>query len=184
MLCVPCVLMDSFWRTSLFLSTIPFLPCVFERLLSSSSVYLNSSLIRLASVFSISISSVDRCDPNVSCSATRCDSRQSPQTGDMYQNFVILTLLFITCAFAAQTSPDDDDGVPVCVQDPRTVLSILWGCIATIFACTWLAVHPNVPGHNITAKGAVSCAIERAKIMAITILAQRSLSHGLQSSSL
>ncbi len=40
-----------------------------------------------------------------------------------------------------------------------------------MFACTWLAVHPNVPGRNITTKGTISCAIERAKIIAITILA-------------
>ncbi|KAK0229409.1 hypothetical protein EDD85DRAFT_974646, partial [Armillaria nabsnona] len=45
------------------------------------------------------------------------------------------------------------------------------GCLATVFACTWLAVHPNVPGRNITSKGAISCAIERAKIMAVAILA-------------
>ncbi|KAK0432181.1 hypothetical protein EV421DRAFT_1719727 [Armillaria borealis] len=55
--------------------------------------------------------------------------------------------------------------------DQHTLLSIIWSCLATIFACTWLAVHPNVPDHNITMKGAISCAIEHAKIMAIAILA-------------
>ncbi|KAK0432179.1 hypothetical protein EV421DRAFT_2089518 [Armillaria borealis] len=90
----------------------------------------------------------------------------------MHKDFVIiLILLFVTRAFGAQTSPDDDKDVPACIGDQRTVLSIIWSCLATIFACTWLAVHPNVPGRNITTKGAISCAIERAKIMAITILA-------------
>jgi hypothetical protein len=28
----------------------------------------------------------------------------------------------------------------------RTNMDILWSCLATIFACTWVAVHPNVPG--------------------------------------
>ncbi|KAF8961086.1 hypothetical protein BDZ97DRAFT_1921611 [Flammula alnicola] len=32
-----------------------------------------------------------------------------------------------------------------CVNS-RTVWDIFWSCVATIFACTWSAVHPNVPG--------------------------------------
>ncbi|KAK0229401.1 hypothetical protein EDD85DRAFT_1026871 [Armillaria nabsnona] len=90
----------------------------------------------------------------------------------MHKDFVIvLILLLVTRAFGAQTSPDDDKDVPACIGDQRTVLNIIWSCLTTIFACTWLAVHPNVPGRNITRKGAISCAIERAKIMVITILA-------------
>ena len=27
----------------------------------------------------------------------------------------------------------------------RSLLSIIWSCITTIFLCTWVAVHPNVP---------------------------------------
>ena len=27
----------------------------------------------------------------------------------------------------------------------RTIWNIIWGCIITIFLCTWVAVHPNVP---------------------------------------
>lgn len=27
----------------------------------------------------------------------------------------------------------------------RTVLDILWSCLATTIACTWVSVHPNVP---------------------------------------
>ncbi|PBK58763.1 hypothetical protein ARMSODRAFT_946152, partial [Armillaria solidipes] len=104
--------------------------------------------------------------------AVSISSVHSPLIGDMHKNFmIILILLFVTRAFGAQTSPDDDKGVPVCIGDQRTVLGIIWSCLATIFACTWLAVHPNVPGRNITTKGTISCAIERAKIMAITILA-------------
>ncbi|PBK58766.1 hypothetical protein ARMSODRAFT_946153 [Armillaria solidipes] len=90
----------------------------------------------------------------------------------MYQSFVVVPiLLFITPAFGVSSSPNDDDGLTTCSEDLRTVLSIIWSCLATIFACTWLAVHPNVPGRNITTNGAITCAIERAKIIAITILA-------------
>ena len=27
----------------------------------------------------------------------------------------------------------------------RTIWNIIWSCLATIFSCTWVAVHPNVP---------------------------------------
>ena len=28
----------------------------------------------------------------------------------------------------------------------RSVVKIVWSCLAVIFACTWVSVHPNVPG--------------------------------------
>ncbi|KAF5349097.1 hypothetical protein D9756_009519 [Leucocoprinus leucothites] len=31
------------------------------------------------------------------------------------------------------------------LDDNRTIWDIVWACIATIFACTWVAVHPNIP---------------------------------------
>ena len=27
----------------------------------------------------------------------------------------------------------------------RTIWNIIWSCLVTIFSCTWVAVHPNVP---------------------------------------
>ena len=27
----------------------------------------------------------------------------------------------------------------------RTVWSIIWSCLTTIFSCTWVATHPNIP---------------------------------------
>ena len=27
----------------------------------------------------------------------------------------------------------------------RTIWNILWSCLVTIFSCTWVAVHPNIP---------------------------------------
>ena len=27
----------------------------------------------------------------------------------------------------------------------RTIWIIVWSCLATIFSCTWVAVHPNIP---------------------------------------
>ncbi|KAF7369922.1 hypothetical protein MSAN_00621700 [Mycena sanguinolenta] len=31
------------------------------------------------------------------------------------------------------------------INNCRTLFSVVWGCLATIFACTWVSVHPNVP---------------------------------------
>ncbi|KAF8873596.1 hypothetical protein CPB84DRAFT_1753215 [Gymnopilus junonius] len=33
-------------------------------------------------------------------------------------------------------------------QSQRSLWDILWGCLATIFACTWVSVHPNIPDPN------------------------------------
>ncbi len=84
---------------------------------------------------------------------------------------IAIILLFISRALGADVSSADDEGALWCLQDRRTVLNILWSCLATIFASTWLAIHPNVPGKKFTDKGEISLAVERAKIMGIAILA-------------
>ncbi|KAF7369997.1 hypothetical protein MSAN_00629600 [Mycena sanguinolenta] len=35
-----------------------------------------------------------------------------------------------------------------CNDNSRTLFSVVWGCLVTIFACTWVSVHPNVPPPN------------------------------------
>ncbi|KAG2137509.1 hypothetical protein DEU56DRAFT_736860 [Suillus clintonianus] len=30
--------------------------------------------------------------------------------------------------------------------DTRSLSDIIWSCAATLFACTWTAIHPNIPG--------------------------------------
>ena len=35
-------------------------------------------------------------------------------------------------------------------QDMRSVLDIIWSCLATIFACTWVSIHPNIPHPDAT----------------------------------
>ncbi|KAF8149174.1 hypothetical protein B0H34DRAFT_667921 [Crassisporium funariophilum] len=30
-------------------------------------------------------------------------------------------------------------------SDTRSIYNILWSCLSTIFACTWITVHPNIP---------------------------------------
>ena len=36
----------------------------------------------------------------------------------------------------------------ICPADQRSIWNILWSCLATIFACSWVSVHPNIPGPN------------------------------------
>ncbi|SJL00859.1 uncharacterized protein ARMOST_04173 [Armillaria ostoyae] len=89
----------------------------------------------------------------------------------MYQTLtLILVLLTPPRAYAEEVPPGVEEGIVVCIDDRRTLSNIVWSCLATVFACTWLAVHPNVPGRNIT-DSAIPFAIERMKIMVIAILA-------------
>ncbi|KAJ3566628.1 hypothetical protein NP233_g6878 [Leucocoprinus birnbaumii] len=37
------------------------------------------------------------------------------------------------------------DTVNQSTDDLRTTRDIIWSCLATIFACTWIAMHPNLP---------------------------------------
>jgi hypothetical protein len=33
----------------------------------------------------------------------------------------------------------------ICPADHRSIWDILWSCLATLFACSWISVHPNIP---------------------------------------
>ncbi|KAJ3912617.1 hypothetical protein F5877DRAFT_53787, partial [Lentinula edodes] len=45
---------------------------------------------------------------------------------------------------------------------------IVWSCITTIFACTWIVVHPNVPALN-ESEGRLYW--HHIKIMAVALIA-------------
>ncbi|KAK0476270.1 hypothetical protein EDD18DRAFT_168649 [Armillaria luteobubalina] len=92
----------------------------------------------------------------------------------------ILILIFLLTVGVTGAPDNDSSGLPACSKEPRTELSIIWSCLATIFASTWLAVHPNVPGFNLTKEGSIwgifdrptiMCSLERLKLMLIAILA-------------
>ena len=36
----------------------------------------------------------------------------------------------------------------ICPADQRSIWDILWSCLATILACSWVSVHPNIPSPN------------------------------------
>ncbi|KAJ7275497.1 hypothetical protein B0H12DRAFT_1087541 [Mycena haematopus] len=50
----------------------------------------------------------------------------------------------------------------------RKLFDIIWGCLATIFACTWVSVHPNVPPPGLSRLARLW---RRLKMMLVGILA-------------
>ncbi|PBK69084.1 hypothetical protein ARMSODRAFT_174945 [Armillaria solidipes] len=54
----------------------------------------------------------------------------------------------------------------------RTVFNILWSSLATIFACVWIAIHPNVPGPKLMEQGwFFTSVLRRTELMIVTVFA-------------
>ena len=69
---------------------------------------------------------------------------------------LILLYLSISSTFAAPTvypavsnfqSILSRENAP-CTGNTRTIWNIIWSCFSTVFACAWIAVHPNIPAPN------------------------------------
>jgi hypothetical protein len=43
-------------------------------------------------------------------------------------------------SLSSRSSPSCDD-----INECRKLIDIIWSCLTTIFACTWLTLHPNIP---------------------------------------
>ncbi|KAF8185491.1 hypothetical protein K438DRAFT_1597212, partial [Mycena galopus ATCC 62051] len=63
-----------------------------------------------------------------------------------------------------RTAADSCDNINNC----RTLFDIIWGCLTTVFACTWVSVHPNVPPPK---QSALVILWRRLKMMLVTIVA-------------
>ena len=76
---------------------------------------------------------------------------------------LILTLIYLFHSFQSHAAPltgilDSEElisnstvlSTPVCIcpADQRTMWDILWSCLATIIACSWVSIHPNIPAPN------------------------------------
>ena len=68
--------------------------------------------------------------------------------------FLILCYYYLTQGASIDASPVSsiDKRSPTFESKPctdlthcRTVWNIIWSCLITIFSCTWVAVHPNIP---------------------------------------
>ncbi|KAF5366083.1 hypothetical protein D9757_012385 [Collybiopsis confluens] len=73
-------------------------------------------------------------------------------------------LLFADAGNASLTNscplPDPDSA--------RTALGILWSCLSVLFACTWVSVHPNVPGPD---EGSARRLWTKIKLMMVALIA-------------
>ncbi|KAJ7732677.1 hypothetical protein B0H16DRAFT_1468450 [Mycena metata] len=54
------------------------------------------------------------------------------------------------------------------INNCRTLFDIIWGCLATVFACTWVAVHQNVPPPDL---GWLSRLLRKLKLMLLAVIA-------------
>ncbi|KAJ7752857.1 hypothetical protein B0H16DRAFT_1690884 [Mycena metata] len=52
------------------------------------------------------------------------------------------------------------------INSCRTLFDIVWGCLATIFACTWVALHQNVPDPDL---GHFALLMRKLRMMLVTI---------------
>ncbi|KAG1769410.1 hypothetical protein EDD22DRAFT_771251 [Suillus occidentalis] len=61
----------------------------------------------------------------------------------------------------------DVSDFPPCSNN-RSLWDIIWNCAATLFACTWTAIHPNIPGMD---EGKFAALSRRLGIMTVTLVA-------------
>ncbi|KAG2070604.1 hypothetical protein BDR04DRAFT_1099910 [Suillus decipiens] len=87
----------------------------------------------------------------------------------------ILTLLYVPFVFSLPLL--SLNGTSVVTLDvayspfsnsTRSLWEIIWSCAATLFACTWTAIHPNIPGMN---EGEIAIVSRRLGIMMMALIA-------------
>jgi len=72
--------------------------------------------------------------------------------------FLTLVCLALRSSFALSLPPSVPADIPPSsvftrtgdIFDTRSIWGIIWSCLSTIFACTWIAVHPNIPAPKDT----------------------------------
>ena len=74
---------------------------------------------------------------------------------------ILLTLVYVFQGFQSQATPlanllEESSSnatstilsIWICHADQRSLWDILWSCLGTIFACSWVSIHPNIPSPN------------------------------------
>jgi hypothetical protein len=62
-----------------------------------------------------------------------------------------MLLLFLIHLLSAMALPipavNDESESSSCdnLNNCRSLLGIIWSCLTTVFICTWVAIHPNIP---------------------------------------
>ncbi|KAG2123637.1 hypothetical protein BD769DRAFT_1653122 [Suillus cothurnatus] len=86
----------------------------------------------------------------------------------------ILLLLHIPFVCSSLPSLNGTSVTTLDVSDPpscdntRSLWEIIWSCVATLFACTWTAIHPNIPGMD---EGKFAVLSRRLGIMIVALIA-------------
>ncbi|OJA20687.1 hypothetical protein AZE42_06031 [Rhizopogon vesiculosus] len=86
----------------------------------------------------------------------------------------LAVLLYIPFVGASLSSTNGTSSSMLDVSDSpsssttRTLSDIIWNCVATLFACTWTAIHPNIPGIG---EGRIAIASRRLFMMVIALFA-------------
>ena len=65
--------------------------------------------------------------------------------------FLVFTLVYLFHGFQTHAIPLTAESAEATVsacECHRSIWDILWSCLATIFACLWISVHPNIPLPN------------------------------------
>jgi hypothetical protein len=89
--------------------------------------------------------------------------------------FLLLTVIYVLQQTLAVPIPGailESRAAATCTGTScRSLWNIIWSCIVTIFACTWVAVHPNVPTPE---QNALRCwysrPLRRARIMLYALI--------------
>ena len=84
------------------------------------------------------------CD-NEAVFGTKCIRTSMPIALATY--FVALQLVGISAPISGISGEEILAGSPS-PPSVRTKIGIIWSCLVTIFSCTWVAAHPNIPGPN------------------------------------
>ncbi len=61
--------------------------------------------------------------------------------------FVSVVVIITSCAAPVLPTPDDIGAETVVESDrtTRSLYNIIWGCLVTLFACSWSAYRPDLP---------------------------------------
>ena len=68
-------------------------------------------------------------------------------------------IVIVSCA-----QPDNCGDIHQC----RTIWNIIWSCLATLFVCTWLVLHLNIPAPD---DGWFKIALHKVRTMILVVLA-------------
>ena len=84
--------------------------------------------------------------------------------------FCIANALTLAAPLVDPTSSNSTSALvinPIASTKQRSTWEILWTCLATIFACTWVSIHPNIPSSK---DGRMHIALQRLELMVWAIL--------------